>query len=149
MYSPDEVRSIRAEMQRDAAPPADAPVPTETCSRCGEETDNPRSAANESYMPNCSAVQTPPTTHSTPVLCADCFEPTTKRDRVESLLAGDGIRCVVEYRCGSLKALEGESQFDAGHAPHPGWSPTVAVEHRCGSVVEKVWTQSDVEGGDA
>jgi hypothetical protein len=138
--------AIRNE-QREAARPTASEIEEAkqahyTCDRC--ETYDEDAVAlrmNENYIPDCSAIQKPREPMGS--LCEECYDPTTKTDKIVEKLGNDDIDYVVEYECGVLKGVSGE--FDGDKRPQ-GWYPEVPVRHRRGGhPIETIWTVDDLD----
>jgi hypothetical protein len=124
MYSPDERASIRAEMQRDAAPSPEEvaeeqrqQMEQEGCRECGE-SDADNLGMYDPLVGNCGAQQRPETV----VLCDECRENRATREEkaIESAEKSDDVTII--YECGAWVTKSAER-------------PTVTVEKQTG------WTE--------
>ena len=155
MYSPDERRSIRSEMNRDAAPsPEEAKaearrhLASEGCRECDED-DPDNLSVRYVRLPSCSAVQTPP--DPTYVMCDDCYDeqPTMRerafekaRKRNEQEFRDEKVVGVVFFECGAWEYVEAEVFTEDADGviyadAHPHWTPTGPLRCRCGSSINE------------
>ena len=145
-------QSIRNEQMHDARPSdaeiAKAKKKAHTCDRCGlydEERVSLR--MYENYRPDCHSIQC----RREPLgsLCENCYDPTTKVERIANYFEDDDkIDFVVEYSCGMLNAVSGEYNGDQRFPPQR-WSPSVPIKNaRCGHLIDRVWTEDDLEDDD-
>ena len=145
MYSPDEIRSIRAELNRDAMPSPDEIEQMNRereCERCGEpNTDGETvTAVQRSYDHDCSATQHP---HPDPIdLCPDCrADHDPEGEYVARFASRD--ETYARFSCGVVEKAEPPEppMIDMGDgeeipAPHADTRPQVPIECRCGAPFE-------------
>lgn len=146
MYSPDERRAIRAEMNRDAMPTKEEAaaehrsyLAREGCQKCDEDDPD----ALDIYgilMPSCSAVQPPRDPRV--VLCDDCAEnrDTLRERALKKARNRDDTLAVAIFECENWEYVTAPEQVTDKHGnPLPmSHVPTAPIECRCGAHLDEV-----------